>query len=251
MNVALRRSTRWVLLICLCTVLTSCSSTRPTDGFEEANLYPGYQIFPTPRTSDAPGQVFRIDKDNVRYYVEDLSDGIAQNISEEKVPQATGRRVFTAKTLGKILYQDILNLDFSSNSEVEFELKLDDVTREYIQDVDLDRVLTQDRIRSMVTRRDDKYYVIRETVSVMGISYKFSRQALTDFGGEGEIESVAEAKANLKWDDSATYQLVQAFDKPHRLFYIAERLVPTEFGFVTEDRATIFTGTISWDREEN
>jgi hypothetical protein len=184
----------------------------------------GFEMFPTPRTFDAPGTLFRINREGTRLHVADWSTKVSIETSPERVPDFahTGTR-----TLNVGFFLRFLKIGIKRDVKFKVDLSLEGAQREITSDSEIFDVIS-DMIPTVAVVEGSRYYIIRETIKVDSMRYKLSQQTLGDFGGSAAFSDSVSA-AGLVWTDSLDYQIHQKFDDPHRVFFKVEELVPTDW----------------------
>jgi hypothetical protein len=200
--------------------------TFPTAPLLNGLKYPRFQTFPTPRTFDSPGTVFRIDRSDIRFPVTTLP--VFGHSGREALASYTTSSSWAFVALLRYLTgaSDTKGSTMGSFG-VSLKVVLEGGFREFTYDSEIDQLLKN----ALITyRKDSKYYVVRETISVSKITY--------DFKGGGKLEAAAkEAISNfvtgnqaLAWTDNSRSILTQKFDRPYRVFFTADELLAPGLG---------------------
>jgi len=213
----------------VCAFLSGCCFFRPCGGPANMSDFPepGFQMFATPRSKYLPGTIVRQNTKGTMFTVDDLNKDNKLNISTinesiggiEKIGKFDFNLGFIFGPVGKG------NFDLNKNSTLEF--KAGGVTRSVTSDSDIDSLLLEalDRIKARY-KPGWRYFLIRETISVQSIAYRFDRETITSIGGEGKINAAVSAAAGVKWDGKDRYQLSENFESPRQVFFKAEELEP-------------------------
>jgi hypothetical protein len=192
---------------------------------------PGFQLFPTPRSGDGPGTVFRITPEGVRYDVVDLSGALSPAVTVETYPLLIDS---TARSLrGDVLLKFVAaggRITTQLDRDVRVEFMLGGARREKTTDVEIDRVL-RPRLADIIWRPNDRYYVIRETILVDSMRLKIDRSSANQLDQDATFRTVAADTMRLRWSRDATYQLAQRFVPPQRVMYKVDRIEPAADGF--------------------
>lgn len=186
---------------------------QSTNDLRPNAIYKNFKPFETARTTGRPGTVFRIDTNEVKYYVEDVRAVKSFESSEGNVK---GRMYFKK---GEIL--SLLNLDFSTDELIPVEVELQNVIREYNEQSTLDRVFwDDDKAGDLIQDRYSRYFVIREAVLCDEATFKFSNVSISELiSGKYQLNEV-----KLKGDavDEYPFYITIKFDEPKRLFYLEQ-----------------------------
>lgn len=208
--------------------------------------YPGFQTFPTPRTFDAPGTIFRIDESGTRFPVALLP------VKLEMGKEAFATYISTTRWKLSALVKFIGDIGVEAMAEVSSPLTLKVALgrgeREWTFDADVDQALKNAIINY---RMESKYYVIRETISVPSITYDFSGSGEFNTTAKQAIDEVAKGKQHLSWSNSSQNTLIESFDRPYRIFYTADEILIPELGAAqVEPQRIPVKYTIVWSAEE-
>jgi hypothetical protein len=185
-------------------------------------------MFPSARTFDPPGTIFRINREGTRFDVADISKEVNSTTGNEDIPDQTGRRLVAGNVLGNLLKGQV-SAELSATGSYEVRMKLSGVEREKTTDADLDKSLAL-ALKQVSLRTDNRYYVIRETISAREVAYNLSSADLASAATKLGTTPVGNGKVNVRQQDSNTATLVGSYDKPYRLFYKAEEVKFTSSG---------------------
>lgn len=189
---------------------------------------PEFQAFPTPRTFDAPGTIFRIDATGKSFGVEDLSDRIKIRKGEESIGQYKSTMRTKLGNFLKFLNTNQISLGIgleqNSNAIINIEFLADSLTREKTFDNNIKNALN-DAIYKIEWKDNNKYYIIRETISAQKIFYKFSSSFNDTIGVKISLNELINTNSNFKKDLASKYDLIQSFSQPHRIFYKVEEII--------------------------
>lgn len=218
-----------VILASVCAFLSGCCFFRPCG--EPSNMSnfpePGFQMFATPRSKYLPGTIVRQNEKGTMFTVDDLNKDNKLNIST--VNESIGGIEKTGKfdfNLG-FIFGPAGKGNFDLNKNFTLAFKVGGVTRSVTSDSDIGRLLpeTYARIKTLY-KPGWRYFLIRETISVQSIAYRFDRETITNIGGEGKINAAVSATAGVKWEGKDRYQLSEDFEPPRQVFFKAEELEP-------------------------
>lgn len=228
--------------------LAACAGTGRIT-IEEGVKLSGFQTFPTPRTFDGPGTVFRIARDRTRFPVTKLNVPVDQ-VGDERFANYTKTGVWSLAAVLKYLGapQLLSDAQVSANfgSSLELTLQIGQGNRERTYDADVKAAL---KAASIEYRGDSRYYIIRETIGVSDLSYRFTKKKDLTSGVTAAIKKVVDATGNLKWVGSEQTDLVQKFDRPHRVFYTAEEILPPTGLLGAEPERRRVTEPLEWATE--
>jgi hypothetical protein len=216
-----------VLLISL---LAGCETPPPITLENNVNLR-GFSTFPTPRTFDGPGTLFRIDKDGTKFPVAKLAIPV-EVVGNEVFANYTRETSWSLggflKFVGAIRVLSDAQLSANMESTVNLTLQIGQGDRERTYDNEIAAALKD---ASVKYRGDSRYYVIRETIAVREISYNLTRGNNSLSTITVSINKAIDGSGSLKWVDSRQSELKQTFDQPHRVFYTVEEVLPSGTGF--------------------
>lgn len=220
----------YAIAVALCAVLISgCGATidgpRGTDTFN----HEGWKPFSTARTGDGPGRIFRVDMQGAVFQVTSLS------IKPRSDEQQTYAVTDTAElSLGEVLEAiDIPSVDLPISIKAKREektvIKTDSLsgTREYLEDRDVTEQVLSEAFANIKIREDNKYYLIRETLSSNNLKFQVTKSWLTDLGVDVDFESIVKSKTYAVSKSGNDISVDAKFEKPHRVWYKAERLIVT------------------------
>jgi len=177
-------------------------------------IYKNFKPFPTPRTNYRPGSVYRIDKNKIQYFVQDVTSIKALTSDEGTV---NGKMNFTRSEILECLNIDI-NQDYIST-----EVEIKNVVREYTEQTNVDLVLWEnDVIEKLVVDDSSDYYLIREAVLAKEIVFRFDSKT---------ADKIVTGKGNLKEKQAGEGQIIdypfsisKRFKEPKRLFYLEQKI---------------------------
>jgi hypothetical protein len=108
-----------------------------------------------------------------------------------------------------------------------------DVQREVTTDLAIAELL--DEFRSKVEyRRDNRYFIIRESRSALAVRYSLSNEILNSLQGTAGLERLVKGDAGLSYEKRGSYKLDQKLPTRMRVMFLAEELVPAKG--ITGDR---------------
>jgi hypothetical protein len=210
----------------------------------------GFQTFPTPRTFDGPGTIFRITPDQVRFAVVNLKVPVEKAGKEifanyHKTNEWSLASILKFMGASKLFGDAQVSVDLGSDTEVT--LNIGEGNRERTYDGDVDSSL---RVAAIDYRKDSRYYIIRETISVSQISYRFGNERNLTAGLNAAIKKLVETTNDLKWKGAQQTELVQHFDGLHRIFYTAEEIVAPTGVVGSQVQRRRVTEPLQWTNEQ-
>jgi hypothetical protein len=222
---------------------------------ESPDLDPGFKVFPTPRTFDGPGTVFRIDKRSTKFPVTILKVN-ASPAGTEELPARSKSVNWSASALATFIGAPQIVQDtqgsFKADSTLNSAISFGQGTRERTDDEDVTKAIKVAHI-SFKDHKDSKYYVIRETIAVSSISVVIERSAGLDAKAKATIKQVIDSRADIKLSDADRQTLTKTFQQPHRVFYTAEEILPPGSGLEANSEPRLLplrpNQTLSWDEE--
>lgn len=206
--------------------LEACSTAPAPKSIIEAPVFEaGFQIFPSPRTFDAPGTIFRVDSDQVRHPVADLSGMLAIVPHEEAVPRLSVQGAFNVSAFLSWL---------GGEKRLGQYQRVDSVTvavigakREQAFEANLDKVL--DSARHIIDwRRPGKVYLITETVLADSVQIRLSTSTGIVVGDSLKTDSATAHGISVQWRPQRAAEISVRFPKPYRVFYKVEQVVRPE-----------------------
>jgi len=167
-----------------------------------------YRPFETPRTNGRPGEVYRIDENEIKYIVQDIKQ-IKEKVSDEG--DLVGRMYFTS---GELLA--LLNLEFDRVEIVPVEVKISKAKREYTEQTTVDKVLYENGMaRELIKDPKSRYYLIRETILTKDITFRFSPDIVKKIkrGATALVQNTAN-------EVDFPFEIQKKFKKEKRIFYL-------------------------------
>lgn len=236
----------------LALALVACRSTSQPPSLTNGPLYErGLQLFPSPRTFDPPGTVFRVDPDGVRRGIVDLSGMLSLTPKEEAIPRMSATGLLRADLL--LGWLGIAGIGQGGIQRVDtISLYVAGAKREQAFEVDLRRV-TDSAAKIVDWKRPGKVYVITETVQGDTVDIGLSESLRATVGHEITADTTHRSGVDVTWNPQGSTQLRLRFDKPHRIFYKAERLVPRTGGIEPDSAGAVIRiqpdSAIVWQSE--
>ena len=181
-----------IFLVTIVLLLPACSSNLSLTWEID---YPGYETFPSPTSGSSPGQIIRIDENDTIHYVTLLSPAVPIRTDElvivEKSWNASANVSFLfdfLRSLSKTQQIEYINKPNHGprfDDYVKMEVCLKEARHEYIQDEGLYYWIREalNRVNEEELMLEDKYYLIKDVISVSGIEYYFDEWSGFSIGG--------------------------------------------------------------------
>jgi hypothetical protein len=232
-------------LACSLIFLAGCSSSKLTD-ISRSLRYEGFDTFPTPRTFDGPGYVFRIEKQSKKKFpVTELNVKREPPVGQEAFPSYNQIVRWSATLVASYLGAPetvITTASADASNDVDVQIKLGLGKRYRVYDDAVEEALKSARIRF---REDSDYYVVREAIAVPTISVILARKATATAGIRAMFQKIVDTTANVHWEDQSKASLIQDFgQQPHYVFFTVDRVVPSGIGASETSEAVIVSPDI-------
>ncbi len=203
--------------------LPACQTVpEPPDGVLTLE---GFEAFATPRAFDGPGTIFRIDPDRKRLFV----DSIAFKTSggQEFLPSVESSRELSlaqvAESIGAAAGALPVKVTADLSSKRLTSIKATSAERSRTSDKDV-----EDALRQWATTAKpapgNEYYLIRETVATLSLTYKVSKSWLASLGLSAESLNRAGYKGEVKNTGGDSLEMDAVFTKPLNVWYKAEKV---------------------------
>ena len=190
-----------------------------------------FDMYPTPRTFDGPGAVFRVNREKKKFSVLTLNVKV-ENAGREAFPNqgrtTTWKLGAIADFLGDSKVIDQLKASGNADVEAKTEIVLGTGSRYRTFDQEIEKAVKDAQIKY---HRDSYYYVVREAVAVKKVTIKMESKGDIDSNVEGGFKKLATAKA--KTDVTLTNKSTLDVDFGNEelfIFYKSERLLPPGIG---------------------
>ncbi|OYV45646.1 MAG: hypothetical protein B7X06_04290, partial [Verrucomicrobia bacterium 21-51-4] len=216
-------SRRLLVGITIFGALSGCRGTPHAPDLSAAPSFErGFQLFPSPRTFDPPGTIFRVDESGIRHPVADLSGLLHVTAKPEALPRIVVAGVFDA------------NGFFSWASNAAFTLRavrIDSAVvavfgakREQAYEVDLRRLI--DSASKLIDwTRPGRLYLISETVEADSVDIDLSSMLADSLSAHLTATGAHPPGIGLAWDPHSSTRLAIHFPSPYRVMYRAEQLL--------------------------
>jgi hypothetical protein len=206
----------------LCAALYGCTTIVEVP---QGPKYEDFKVFASPRSFDPPGRVYRVQPDGQVFGVVTLQ--IKPQSGVEAIPRIETRANFSLTELLETVGVAAEELPASVSAEIKRKREVTfeglDAKREFLDDADLDKVLPK-ALADVRIRPDNKYYIIRETISSEDVNYKMEKSWILNAGFEAQFKSILKNKAKLDWDSGEIFSINKKFSQPLRIWYKAESL---------------------------
>lgn len=224
------QSKRWMAIAGVTVILGSAAIAFFCWHQSPPQLFPEFMMFPSVRSFDPPGTIFRVNSDGVRYDVVDLSGNVKIFGGSETIPNQSGRRTVATKAIFSALNMG----DVTAARSVAYDVTLivEDATREKTTDLDIDKAIAV-ALQAIALRKDSRYFIIRETISARGLSFVLNSRDASKLAAEIK-HKVAEGKTSTDVSDKSATTLVKKFDHAMRVFYKPEEILVNESGATGE-----------------
>lgn len=237
------QSKRWIVIVGVAVILCGAAIALLRWGQEPPQLFPEFMMFPSVRSFDPPGTIFRVNAEGVRYDVVDLSGNVKVFGGSEAIPNQSGRRTVAGKTLFSAL--NMGDVSAAVSGAYDITLVIEDATREKTNDVDIDKAIGA-ALQSIALRRDSRYFVIRETIAARGLSFVLNSSDASEVAVQIK-HNVAQGNANVDVSGKSETTLVAKFDHAMRVFYKPEEIAVNESGATGELKVSrLKVDTLVW-----
>jgi len=181
--------------------------------------YPGFQLWPTPRTFDPPGTAFILKGDRIEHVADLLKPN---KVGVESLVGAKTRANWKGGLLAQFLGTTPAKLAIDSNQEVTVEVEVSEGERWRIDRQALDEAVKH---VNWPSEEQGTPYVVTEAISVNSIKYEVSLRG--DVGGSLDTSGLghtATGTLTAQENEDGSYVLNQVFSQPHYIFYQASRI---------------------------
>lgn len=181
---------------------------------------PGFQTWPTPRSFDPPGTVFRLDGESFIH----IAQLPVQNsdVGSESIPSQTLSGTSSGSLLGYLRGQIEGGLGLEGNTTYQVTLNFSDVHRWRADSSQLEQALNSLQIPS---GSRGPIYVVREAISVRSIQYEVSfHQAGRGSASLEQAQNYGRGQIAVSSLSNGRYEINQSFEEPHYVFYLASQV---------------------------
>lgn len=213
----------FALAALVCVGLTACQTPKPPVGILGSE---GFEAFATPRAFDGPGTIFRLDSEHRRFFVDSVAftttGGQEMLAAQESSREMTLAQVVESIGASAAALPIRVSTDLSSKRFTSIKATTAERSRTSDKDV-------EDALRRWATTAKpvvgSEYWLIRETVSTPGLTYKVSNSWLAGLGLNAEALNKAGYKGEIKATSGDTLEMDTKFTNPLNVWYKAEKVV--------------------------
>jgi hypothetical protein len=206
--------------------IAACSTAPTPKTIADAPVFePGFQIFPSPRTFDAPGTIFRVDAEQIRHPVVDLSGMLNIVPRDEVIPRLSVQGAFSIGAFLTWLGGEKRGAQYQRVDSIT--VAVTGAKREQAFETSLDKVL--DSARHVIDwGRPGKIYLITETVLADSVQIRLSTSTAISVGDSLKTDSARAHGISVQWRPQRAAEISVRFPKPYRVFYKVEQVVRPE-----------------------
>ncbi len=213
-----------VLAVCMCIHVLLAKTSEAQ--LSKEMLPPGWQFYSNPTALEQPGTVFRIDRSGHRYIVKVLA--VATMTGREAVGKSDKTIETDVNALARIWnIVGKLKGSASGNFRAKVKFSMIGTEREVTTDFAIEEVL-RSFTKKVAYKKDNRYFVIRESMSATEIDYELSNNFLAQLGGEGTFKAMFSGQGSVSFRKGNEYILEQKFPSRMRVLFLAEEIVPAE-----------------------
>lgn len=184
--------------------------TGGDDGSEEERFF----SFSTPRTSHAPGYIYRTSKSSPGdVYVTTLGDTTLIEKTSESLTQTIAERTIEVEYLASLL--GVARLGGSKSERIKVKLVFEGCSREMLTEKS---ITTQILSSNINFRPDEKYYVIQATILATKVLVEFESYKSLDVGVQAQLDSLS-ASGGIEKTSFEKTTIEKVFDVAHRICY--------------------------------
>src|SRR6266850_590901 len=191
-----------------------------------AVLEPGWQFYTRPTSAEPPGTIFRIDNQGLRFLVTEIKPQITMGT------EAFGTQSLAVRTNARMLArfvggrgEGVAGQQAERLETLEFEMF--DVQKEVTTDMAILELLAEFRSR-VDYRRDNRYFVIRESRSAVALKYLLSKELINSLQGTAGLAQLVKSNGGLSYEERGSYVLNQKLPARMRVMFLAEELIPAK-----------------------
>ena len=86
-------------------------------------------------------------------------------------------------------------------------------------------------LKGIQVRPENKYFLIKETISTDDIKYTMSKSWITKLNLGAQFKNIVKDKISLDWSSAETFSMDKRLEQPLRCWYKAEKLnIDEKFG---------------------
>lgn len=212
-------------------------------------LEPGWQFYAKPTTLDAPGTVFRIDKEGRKYTVENLK--IVTIKGKEVSGRSTKSGNATIGVIANLLGIEDLGISGKGKKVEKLEFEISDPEKEETTDIAIDEVLDP-FLQRLDYRIDNRYFIIREARLASAMKYYLSEQLVNNICGDASRIVNSKVKGEFKRTGKGVFEINQKFNEPMRIMFLPEEITQITAGLAVgkpQLGLAPVTDTLLWEEE--
>ncbi|WP_342333015.1 hypothetical protein [Pedobacter sp. FW305-3-2-15-E-R2A2] len=182
----------------------------------------GFEAFSYPRTSWAPGLVFRIkDGEDIPWEVTTLKPS-RFDTGFVFLPTTYQKKFKKGGGFLKFLFLNPTDTTIKANynKEVSVSTKIGQGLSESINNDEIDRLVQNSNIN---WKDNNRYFIIQSTLSAKQIDYKFQNKSGAEFAMKMQKKAI-DGGAGLHWNNVDSTVLNQVFDRNYRIYYKAMQI---------------------------
>ncbi len=214
-----------LLIASLLTFVSGCSAP-PKVPPGPATPLSDFVPFASARSFDRPGRIYRVDPGGTVWMVTQLD--VTPQVGVEEIGEvASERTVSLAEVLETI---GVAKEQIPAKLSAQLELKQKYITksvsgeRHYLDDTQVDNALPK-AWSGINQRKDNKYYLIRETVATNNLSFMSQKGWLVNLGLDAEFKKLVENNTKLNWGSGSEFSMEKDFGQKLDVWYKPERLI--------------------------
>lgn len=213
-------------LLVLTGLLSGCSTSPSPANLADAPTFErGFQIFPSPRTFDPPGTIFRVDSAGIRRPVVDLSGLLTITPQAEAIPSIAVRGRFSSGAFFAWLGDRQRSIEAERADSALVVVA--GAKRERAYEVELRKLL--DSAATIIDwGRSGRLYLITETIAADSVHILLSSEANLGVRDSLQLDSVKTRGVRVGWSPQRATEIALRFATPHRIFYKVEQLARGE-----------------------
>jgi hypothetical protein len=204
-------------------LMGGCANTGP--GPDTPLTAEGFEPFPSARSFDPPGRVYRVSPEGTVFRVKLIE--VDPEVGEESIAKLVSTQQLSLSQALENAGVAASTLTASATGALsrtrEFTTESVDGTRLYLEDSQIDQVLPE-ALSDIRVRQGSRYYLIRETVMTRNLSYTGRTEWLTEAGLSAQLPEVLSGNFEFQGGEGEEFSLTREFDEPRHVWYKAERL---------------------------
>lgn len=182
----------------------------------------GFHAFPSPRSFDGPGTVFRVGPDGVRHDVADLSAMVATHPMAEVIPRISVRGAFDVGGFIAWLGGGERGVEYSESDSAV--VSVSGAKREQAYEASL-KLVVDSAMQLIDWTKPGRVYLITETILADSVSIDVGSKAAIVLGDTLKSDSAKSHGVSVGWQPGQSTHLALRFAQPMRVFYKASQLV--------------------------